>query len=381
MSLTGEPRRVIATVCLSGTLEDKLEAAAAAGFDGVELFENDLINSALSPEEIRQYCADLGLTIDLYQPFRDFEAVPPDVLAANLRRAERKFEVMERLGVSTMLVCSSVSADAVDDDELAAEQLHLLASRAADRGMRIAYEALAWGKFVNTYQHSWRIVRSADHPALGLCLDSFHVMSRRSDLALIRTIPGEKLFFLQLADAPKLDMDVLQWSRHYRVFPGQGAFDVAGLVRHVLATGYTGPLSLEVFNDHFRQADADRTARDGMRSLIALEQAVGGEEHPATPTGFAFAELADDGSVREMLAALGFAIRAATDIAEGTELRELVGLMPRDGRARHSEVSCIRPSSEHNQSSRVQRVLFGPIRFLNHICSNPNTEVRLTLCY
>ena len=79
--------------------------------------------------------------------------------------------------------------------------------------------------------------------------------------------------------------------------------------------------------------------------------------------------------------ALGFAIRAATDIAEGTELRELVGLMPRDGRARHSEVSCIQPSSEHNQSSKVQRVLFGPIRFLNHICGNPNTEVRLTLCY
>ena len=39
----------IATLCLSGTLEDKLEAAAAAGFDGVEIFEDDVIVSASTP--------------------------------------------------------------------------------------------------------------------------------------------------------------------------------------------------------------------------------------------------------------------------------------------------------------------------------------------
>src|SRR2546429_7877962 len=216
----------IATVCLSGTLEDKLAAAAAAGFHGVEIFEDDLIASPWSPNRIRHRCADLGLRIDLYQPFRDFEAVPPDVLEANLRRAERKFDLLEELGTDTLLVCSSVSSDAVDDDDLAAEQLHALADRAARRGLRIAYEALAWGRFVTTYQHAWRIVRRAGHPALGLCLDSFHILSRGSDLAAIRTIPGAKVFLLQLADAPQLTIDVLDWSRHHRLFPGQGSFDL-----------------------------------------------------------------------------------------------------------------------------------------------------------
>ena len=69
-------RRSIATVCLSGTLEDKLAAAAAAGFDEVELFEPDLIASPLTPAQVRERVADLGLRIGLYQPFRDFEAVP-----------------------------------------------------------------------------------------------------------------------------------------------------------------------------------------------------------------------------------------------------------------------------------------------------------------
>ncbi|MEV0072561.1 TIM barrel protein [Amycolatopsis sp. NPDC050768] len=305
-----EFRRAIATVCLSGTLEDKLTAAAAAGFDGVEIFESDLLASPWSPKQVREHCADLGLSVDLYQPFRDFEAVAPAVLAANLRRAELKFDVMEQLGADTMLVCSSVSPDAVDDDDLAAEQLHTLAERAAARGLRIAYEALAWGRFVNTYEHSWRIVRRAAHPALGLCLDSFHILSRGSDPAAIRTIPGEKLFFLQLADAPRLEMDVLQWSRHHRLFPGQGAFDLTAFTGHVRAAGYDGPLSLEVFNDVFRQADPGPAAVDAMRSLLALEESLGTTTLPAAPalSGHAFTEIATAGAeVGQALAALGFA--------------------------------------------------------------------------
>ncbi len=304
-------RTAIATVCLSGTLEDKLAATAAAGFCGVEIFESDLIASRRSPAEIRLLCAELGLSVDLYQPFRDFEAVPPGVLKANLRRAERKFDLMADLGADTVLVCSSVSPDAVDDDDLAAEQLHRLATLAADRGIRVAYEALAWGRFVNTYEHAWRIVRHAAHPALGVCLDSFHILSRRSDPRAIRTIPGDKIFFLQLADAPLLDMDVLPWSRHHRLFPGQGAFDLTEFTGHVLAAGYQGPLSLEVFNDVFRQADPRPAAVDAMRSLLALRESLGELEVPAAPrlNGHAFAELAvpAGSDTGEVLATLGFA--------------------------------------------------------------------------
>ncbi|WP_410657102.1 bifunctional sugar phosphate isomerase/epimerase/4-hydroxyphenylpyruvate dioxygenase family protein [Amycolatopsis sp. lyj-112] len=316
-------KTAIATVCLSGTLEDKLAATAAAGFDGVEIFENDLIASRRSPSEIRRLCADLGLSIDLYQPFRDFEAVPPDVLRKNLRRAERKFDLMAELGADTVLVCSSVSPDAVDDDDLAAEQLRLLADSAGERGIRVAYEALAWGRFVNSYEHAWHIVRRADHPALGVCLDSFHILSRRSDPKAIRTIPGEKIFFLQLADAPLLDMDVLHWSRHHRLFPGQGAFDLTEFTGHVLAAGYQGPLSLEVFNDVFRQSDPRPAAIDAMRSLLALRESLGALDVPAPPRldGHAFAELAvpADSETGKVLATLGFT-RAGTHRTKPVEL-------------------------------------------------------------
>ncbi|MFD4510100.1 bifunctional sugar phosphate isomerase/epimerase/4-hydroxyphenylpyruvate dioxygenase family protein [Streptomyces sp. NPDC058457] len=336
-------RTSIATVSLSGSLTEKLTAASRAGFDGVEIFENDLLASPLSPREIRARCADLGLTVDLYQPMRDIEAVPDDEFARNLRRARHKFGLMRELGADTVLVCSSVSPLGIDDDDLAAEQLSRLATLAQDFGIRVAYEALAWGRHVSTYDHAWRIVEAAGHPALGTCLDSFHILSRGSDPKGIEDIPGAKIFFLQLADAPLLAMDVLQWSRHYRCFPGQGGFDVAGLVGHVLRTGYDGPLSLEVFNDVFRQAEAGPTAVDAHRSLLVLQEAVGAGELPApvAPTGVAFAELVtpDAEPVSALLGALGFARTARhrskpVDLWEQGEARILVNTGPaarRDG--------------------------------------------------
>ncbi|MGN7149690.1 bifunctional sugar phosphate isomerase/epimerase/4-hydroxyphenylpyruvate dioxygenase family protein [Arthrobacter sp. SAFR-179] len=327
-------RTGIATVCLSGTLKEKMQACAIAGFDGIEIFEQDLVTSPLSPEDVRKMAADLGLGLDLYQPFRDFDGVTPDLLKANLRRAEAKFRLMARLGMDTILVCSNVATASIDDDALRAEQLAQLANLAGDHGVKVAYEALAWGKYVNDYEHAYRLVDMVDHPNLGTCLDSFHILSRDWETSHIEAFNPDKIFFVQVADAPKLSMDVLSWSRHYRVFPGEGQFELAKFMGHVVRAGYTGPVSLEVFNDVFRQSDVERTAVDAMRSLIWLEEQsakwlAGTEGAPdngaalrrrypmelATlpkvnqPAGFNFAEVKADNTAQleKLLGQLGFA--------------------------------------------------------------------------
>ncbi|WP_431710335.1 bifunctional sugar phosphate isomerase/epimerase/4-hydroxyphenylpyruvate dioxygenase family protein [Glutamicibacter uratoxydans] len=264
-------RTSIATVCISGTLEDKMLACAKAGFDGIEIFEQDLIVSPKSPEEVRALADRLGLSLDLFQPFRDFEGVDEQTLEANLRRAEHKFALMQRLGIDTILLCSNVGTATIDDDEVFAEQIRRLAQLAERYSVRIAYEALAWGKYVNTYWHSWRIVQMVDRPNVGLCLDSFHILSRGDDPVRIAEIPGEKIFFVQLADAPVMSMDVLSWSRHYRVFPGEGGFDLENFMVHLVRSGYDGIVSLEIFNDVFRQSNVVHTALDGLRSLTWLQ--------------------------------------------------------------------------------------------------------------
>lgn len=284
-------QRSIATVSLSGTLPEKLEAIAAAGFDGVEIFENDLLYYDGSPREVRQMCADLGIAITLFQPFRDFEGCRRDRLARNLERAERKFDLMQELGTDLVLVCSNASADCVGDESILRDDLSLLAEHAGRRGLRIGYEALAWGKHVSTWQQVWNLVRQVDHPSLGVLLDSFHTLSLKGDPSAIAQIPGDKIFFVQMADAPILAMDVLEWSRHFRCFPGQGEFDLAGFLAPIIKSGYTGPLSLEIFNDGFRAAPTRANAADGLRSLLYLEEKTRqrlAEEQPAAPLDILF---------------------------------------------------------------------------------------------
>jgi len=220
-------RRAIATVSLSGMLREKLEAIAAARFDGVEIFENDLLQFPGSPRDVRRLCEDLGLRIDLFQPFRDFEGVGPAQLQRNLDRAERKFDLMQELGTDLILVCSNVQPSLDADPALMASQLRELAERAGRRGLRIGYEALAWGTAVNRFAQAWDLVQRADHPHLGLILDSFHTLVLKDDWRSIATLPGERIFYVQLADAPWVNTDPLTHSRHYRCFPGQGEFAVA----------------------------------------------------------------------------------------------------------------------------------------------------------
>lgn len=317
-------RTSIATVCISGTLEQKMIACARAGFDGVEIFEPDLMVSPLSPEEIRAMADRLGLSLDLYQPLRDIEGVDPATFAKNLRRAEAKFQLMNRLGIEVILLCTNVGTATIDNDELFAAQLRTLGDLAAGYGIKIAYEALAWGRYVNTYRHAYKIIELADHPNVGTCLDSFHILSRGDDPSGIADLDPAKIFFVQLADAPVLSMDILSWSRHYRVFPGEGGFDLIDFMVHLVRSGYDGPVSLEIFNDVFRQSDVERTAIDGLRSLLWLQDrvaaALAGEdtamELTALPAGAApaavdFAEIRTDDpeAVADMLARLGFEFR------------------------------------------------------------------------
>ncbi|MBI0535172.1 sugar phosphate isomerase/epimerase and 4-hydroxyphenylpyruvate domain-containing protein [Roseomonas sp. KE2513] len=308
----------IATVCLSGSLPDKLEAAASAGFAGVEIFEQDLLTHDGPPEGVRAMAADLGIGITIFQPFRDFEAMPEPQRRRNMDRAERKFDVMQALGTDLVLVCSNTQPGALDDPARAAADLREMAERAAARGLRVGYEALSWGRHVNRWRQAWEVVQRADHPALGLILDSFHTLALGDTLdGLAAEVPGERIAFVQLADAPRLTMDVLGWSRHFRNFPGQGELAVADFTRAVLEAGYGGPLSLEVFNDEFRAAPARRIARDGHRSLIWLDSVIAGPSVPAAPLpappalgGVEFLEFAVDerrgADLAAFLSTLGF---------------------------------------------------------------------------
>ncbi|PZU07542.1 bifunctional sugar phosphate isomerase/epimerase/4-hydroxyphenylpyruvate dioxygenase family protein [Sphingomonas sp.] len=301
----------IATVSLSGTLEDKLRAAASAGFRAIEIFDQDFLASDLTAPEVRALMDELGLACILYQPFRDLEGMPEPQRTRAFHRIEQKFRVMQVLGCDRMLLCTNCSPLASPDEDRIVADLRELGDLAARYGITVGYEALAWARHIFDHRDVWRIVEKVDHPNIGILLDSFHSLSRGIPVESLREIRPEKIVFVQLADAPILSMDLLYWSRHFRNLPGQGGLDLTGYVGELLRLGYDGPLSLEIFNDRFRANSALMVAQDGLRSLTAIRDAAA--RHIGAPTTMPpparidrveFVEFAVDEADREPLEAM-----------------------------------------------------------------------------
>ncbi|MDP2080518.1 MAG: TIM barrel protein [Pseudotabrizicola sp.] len=393
----------IATVSISGGFAEKLTAIAGAGFDGIEIFEQDFIASDFTPAEVGAMVRDAGLTITLFQPFRDFEGLPEPLRSRAFARAARKFDLMNQLGTDLVLVCSSVHPAAMGGIDRMAQDFHDLGDLAARHGVRVGFEALAWGRHVNDHRDAWEVVRRADHAQVGVILDSFHTLGRKIDPDTIRRIPGDKIFFVQLADAPAIEMDLLYRSRHFRNMPGEGDLDVTGFMRAVTATGYAGPISLEIFNDQFRAGLPRLVATDGHRSLISLMDSVRRTEPtlavdlptfpaPAPVQRIEFLEFAtsatDAPALESLLSATGFAqtgthvsrpvklwrqgeinILVNTDgegfsrtsyVAHGTTVSEVALLVP-DARAAHTRALALL-AQDHDQPVRAGELDIPAIR-------------------
>ncbi len=268
-------KTAISTLSITGEFADKLTAAAAAGFDGIEIGEQDFLAHGGTPAEIGRIVRDHGLDVVLLDPVIDFEGLPQSLRRKAFDRIERRFEQMVELGTSLMLIASTEHPAALGGVDRMAMDFAELGERAAQHGVRIGYEAKAWGRHVSDYRDAWEVVRRAAHPGVGLVLDSFHVLARGLSPESIRAIPGDRIFHVQLADAPKIDMDLRYKSRRFRTLPGEGDLPLV-----VAATGYVGCCSIETANAISR-GNARRVSRDAYRALMNLADQAGRAE-PST---------------------------------------------------------------------------------------------------
>ena len=305
-------KTAISTITLSGSLSQKIEAAAQAGFEAIEVFDSDLIQFSGTPSDVKAIAEDQAVEILSLQPFRDLEGMPENLRDQRFSHFQKRLEMTQELGAQRMILCSNASPLALDDPEQILEDLHRAAEMAKKMGIKLAYEAVSWGRFVADYDKAWELVSKVDHPNLGINLDTFHLFSRGNSLDCLRDeIPVKKIFTVQIADAPTVQMyDLMHYSRHSRCFPGQGGLPIVEFMRVLLDKGFDDYVSLEIFNDEFRASSAEQRAVDGMRSAIWLDDQCHQVEDSAEITDIEFIEFAIEGkegeSIVEMLNALGF---------------------------------------------------------------------------
>lgn len=271
MALTANPL-FINTILLGGSSEEKLRAAALAGFDQVELWQQDVDHAAGGTPALADLCQALSLGLTDYQVLLDFDGAPDGLRDDKRREALTMMKTAQHLGATTLLVPASTHP--LSCEERIDEDLRWLVRQAAEHDLRIAYEAMAWSRHVTNPAEAWQRFRQIDAENLGLVVDAFHLFVRQRTLADLAGIPADRIFLVQLSD---LDwqpdaQQLVDTARHQRLLPGEGHYPLKALLQHLQQIGYQGPLGLEVFNDARQAACPAQTADAAMASLQNLLQ-------------------------------------------------------------------------------------------------------------
>jgi len=261
------------TITLAGPIEAKLRAVRQAGFTQIMLSARDLVGHPEGEAAAIRAVLDSGLRVTGLQVLRDFEGLTGQLHEYKIDVAKSMLEMARAVRAPLLLVCSTTSAHAVADFDAHVADLRKLAMLAVPMGVRIAFEGLSWGRFIDDVPGAWAAVSAANRANLGLAIDSFHLLAKDTPLEALDEIDPDKLFFVQLSDfmwsAPSTPEERRETARHLRVFPGEGAHSaaVADLIRAIDRMGYEGDYSFEVFNDDYTQMQLGRVTDRARRSV------------------------------------------------------------------------------------------------------------------
>ena len=275
------------TITLAGPLEAKLKAVREAGFTQIMLNAADIVGHPGGEAAALAVVQASGLRVTGFQVLRDFEGLSGTLHAYKVDIAKAMLQMCHAVGSNVLLACSSVSPHSTQDPVQIRKDLQKLALLALPLNIRIAYEALSWGRHVNEFPRAWEVVAEADRANLGLALDSFHIVANRTDLELLRDVDPLKVFLVQLSDflwqEVRSPEERIETARHSRVFPGEGVHSekVGEIVAQLDAMGYRGDYSFEVFNDDYRQLPLPLVAERARRSVKWIAGLVSRRSLPA----------------------------------------------------------------------------------------------------
>ncbi len=281
------------TITLSGPLEAKLKAIREGGFTQVMLNATDIVGHPGGEATAVAAVKASGLRVTGFQVLRDFEGLSGTLHAYKVDIAKAMLEMCHALGSNVLLCCSTASPHSSNDFSLIKKDLQKLAMLAVPLNIKVAYEALSWGRHVNEFPQSWEIVAEADRANLGLCIDSFHVLANRTSLEPLDEIDPRKIFLVQLSDflwqEVRSPQERIETARHSRVFPGEGVHSdkVAEITRKLDEMGYRGDYSFEVFNDDYRQIPLPVVAGRARASVKWITGLVSRRSLPARRTNSA----------------------------------------------------------------------------------------------
>jgi len=258
----------------NATLRERVTAAVAGGFRGLSLFASDYRRAredGLSDADIRALLDDHGLEIAELDPLITW--LPGAVSAIPLFDASEDefYAIRDAIGARSINAIV-FTPEPVEDAALAAA-FAALCERGAAHEMLVHLEFMPWTQVASAVD-AWDVVRRAGHPNGGIMLDTWHhFRGSVSDAELAAKVPTERIFAVQLDDAPaEAEEDVIAETLNRRRLPGDGDIDLPAILRMLREGGSPAPLGVEVFSEAlFALPPSEVAARCGAATRAALE--------------------------------------------------------------------------------------------------------------
>jgi len=313
-------------------LVPKLDAAAANGFEGIEVFYEDLeylareqssIPSSETPsaeaqiaaaQTIKKLCDERSLTIIGLQPFLHYEGlVDRKEHAGRIEKLKLWFKIVKALGTDIIQIPGNFlpKEQITGDLDIVVKDLQEVADMGQQQTpiVKFAYENLCWSTYFDTWEKVWELVENVDRENFGVCLDTFNIAGRvyadpaspngltpngPEDLKLslvnmVKKVDIKKVFYIQVVDAEKMRNPLVEghafysegqparmsWSRNARLFAGEegGYLPVMDVTKAIIeGLGYKGWVSMELFSRTMNEPGEDVPKEHARRGKIAWEK-------------------------------------------------------------------------------------------------------------
>jgi len=268
-TLTGAP--VMAPARWS--FEERVAAAARAGFAGIGMFTDDYKacrDRGLSDADMQRVLADHGIGVPEVEFVFDWAYDGERGTQARVME-ERAYAMADAFGARHMNIGDVNPPDELPPTDVVIERFGVLCDRAARHGLQVAIEFLPWTGIPDVAA-AWEIVGGAGRANGGVLVDAWHYFRGGADEATLRAIPPEHVVAVQLDDADtEVVGDLTEDTMLRRRLPGEGSFDLVGLIGTLDAMGVSAPLSVEVMSLE-QQArpvnEAARVAYDSTRAVV-----------------------------------------------------------------------------------------------------------------
>ena len=256
------------------SLEDKIRIAQEVGYDGIELWINELEDhekSGGSLEELGEDIRSRGLfvpnIIGLWGCMPATEDAWQQSLPATRERMRRA------AAVGSKHVAAIPAPDRPDFDlKWGADRYRdLLKIGREEYGITVAFEFVGFLKGVHRLGQACAVAFDANDADACLVADTFHLYRGGSGFESIRHLSGDLIAVFHWNDVPATPPREELGDEH-RICPGDGILPLTSVLTQLRDIGYAGPLSIEMFNEeHWRQdpADVAATALRKTRELIA----------------------------------------------------------------------------------------------------------------